>query len=147
MKGINTMKQIYENQLEKFGFHDAWVALISYENEKLELSLKDLTLLRGADGKSRDIAKAVMVMDNVKVHELCYPGAQCIYKNGELITVNEPNVYAADKIGELIANLKKQVQILDVEKEENGYYFSFDIINDRFFNCTLSFDRVSIEIG
>ena len=46
---------------------------------------------------------------------------------------------------DFIANLKKQVQILDVEKEADGYYFSFDVINDRFFNCTLSFKRVVIE--
>ena len=139
------MKRVYENKLSEFNFHDAWVSLISYEKGKMELLLKDLTLLHGAASKSQYIKQAVMVMDNVKVHELCYPGCSSIYKDGEMISVNEPATFAEDNEGELIANLKKRVQILDVEKEDDGYFFSFDVIDDRFFNCTVSFERVSIE--
>ena len=137
------MKKVYENKLSEFIFHDAWVQFISYDEAEraLTLAIKDVTLISG----NKYIDKATMIFNGLDIHELCYPGCSSIFKDGEIISVNEPSAFADDKIGELIANLKKQVQILDVEKEADGYYFSFDVINDRFFNCTLSFKRAVIE--
>lgn len=141
------MKRVYKNRLSEFVFHDAWVSFISYDDNKrdLKLSLREFTIKDKIKGNVH-IDRGIMLFEGLTISELCYPGCDSIYKDGKLISVNEPKLFATDKEYELITNLKGSVQILDVEEEENGYFFSFDIINGGFFNCTLSFESVSIEV-
>ncbi len=144
------MKRVYENQLNKFFFHDAFILNSNYADGVLTLALKDLIFIKDENGKERMFDLAFMIVKGFNVTDFDYSWSNCITEDGERIYCHYNRVAQTNKqerflnmLSEIIA--ETYVCFDDVSKEPYGYTFDICTTKSKSLKCTFTCDSVSIE--
>jgi len=144
------LKQIYENQLNKFFFHDVFILNSNYADGVLTLALKDLIFIKDENGKERMLELAFMTVKGLNITEFNYTWSDTVTDDGEVIYRSFKRVTETNKQERFLSMLsekidKTNVYFYSVHKELFGYIFNIYTAGDTDMECIFTCDSVSIE--